>query len=687
MAESDLNVPMQGSFHDIHEPPETSKEGLFSPPLDPLALEIEDSELVKIINKRIKQSRDFYRNEFDLYNRRQTNEIYYFGRQTIEKDKAHLMKDYESKFHDNALYEIEATLKPLAMSRLPDLIVTPGNESDEAKLLAQELSKVVDTQIKERENRRVLGMAFKHRSVYFTGIIKVRWDQEKDDYVFECIHPDMIDVDNTCPTNSADDMEFVAQLVPTTIKETIMRFPMSRQDFIDELEENGIKPGEDQEWDDMATKIRIREVWFTWYKKGKEDDEWERVEGVIWKYKNCILRKMRNPNYDYEGEERYFKLDDDGQKKELQPEDIMQILATGEKPQGMTKEKVYFNYFRTPRKPYFFFGYDQWGKQPYDETTQFEQNLGNQKALDKRGKQIEETLDNRGHHIWSKESGLKASDIQDMDMNDPDQDVIVDGDVNATHKFIEPERPSAEEFKDMADIRERMYAVAGSNAVRGEVQSDTATTNQIAREADYTRADDLVEDTINSASEWMGDWSMQFIKLRYTKDHFRQLLGVAGDIVFVRLNRNMIREGMLVKMKASGTDKLKAQNNAMDMAKMGMIDPLQFYRDMGISDPEGRTKQLMTWMMDKQTYMMQYVEGLQTSEQLADKLIQDGAMALQGNPQPQPMPSLQQQMQPQPPPQAPQPPMGAPQGVQPGNTGQVAAQPPPGAPMGSPRML
>ncbi|HEX8965671.1 MAG TPA: hypothetical protein VF820_04545, partial [Patescibacteria group bacterium] len=308
----DQKIPMQGSMHDVYSPPATSKEGLASRPLDPLSLEIEDDELVRIIDRRIRQSRDFYKNEFDLYNRRLTNEIYYFGRQMIEKDKAHLMKDYESRFHDNVLYEIEATLKPLAMSRLPDLIVTPGNNSEESKLLAQELSKVVDTQIKERENRRVLGMAFKHRSVYFTGVIKVRWDPERDDYVFECIHPDMIDVDNTCPTNNADDMEFVSQLIPSTIKEVIMRFPKAKEEFIQELQTVGIKPGDGQDWENMATKIRYREIWFTWYKKApklSEDDKdkWERVEGVMWKYQRCILGKMKNPNFDYEGEDRFFK--------------------------------------------------------------------------------------------------------------------------------------------------------------------------------------------------------------------------------------------------------------------------------------------------------------------------------------------------------------------------------------------
>lgn len=688
MAENDLTIPTQGSFHDVYSPPRTSMEGLASKPLDPLALEIEDDELVKIFDKRLNESRSFYRNEMDLYDRRSTNELYYFGRQIIEKDKAHLLKDYESRFHDNVLYEIEATLKPLAMSRLPDLIVTPGNDSEEAKLMSQELSKVIDTQIKERENRQVLGMVSKHRDVYFTGVIKVRWDPEIDDYKFEAIHPDLIDVDYTSTTNSAQDMEWISQIVPTTIKEVLMRFPEGRDDFISELQKNGIRPGVDHDWDSMATRVKIREIWFSWYKKAPGQNKWECIEGVMWKYQNCILKKMKNPNFDYEGEERYYRYDDENKKGELSIDESITIIATGLTPPDVHKEKVYHNYFRIPQKPYFFLGYDQWGKQPYDETTALEQNLGNQKALDKRGKQIEETLDNRGHHIWSKESGLKAADIQGMDMSDPGQDVVVNGDVNMVHKYIEPERPTPQEFKDIEDIRNRMYAVAGANAVRGQIQTDVATTNQIARESDFTRADDVVEDTINSAAEWMGDWSLHFIKLRYTKDHFREVLGVAGDIVYVKLNRNMVREGMIVKIKASGTDKLKAQNNAMDMAKMGMIDPVQFYRDMGLSDPEGRAKQLMLWMVDKQGYMLQYIEGLDTSESLASALVNSGIQAQQsgmqqpGMEQPQPQPGMAA---------APQPPPSnmAVNNPSPQNTGAVPTNPATaqGIPNGSPRNM
>lgn len=681
---------MMGRFEGVNSEENEHLEGLFSEqPLDPIALDIEDDELVRIINKRIKDSRNFYREEYDLYERRKKNEEYYFGRQIPNLEKEKLLKDYESRYQDNVLYEIEATIKPLAMSRLPDLLVTPGNDSDESKVIAQEITKVIDTQLKSRENRYVLGIAFKHLPVYFTGVIKCLWDPQIDDYRFEVIHPDMIDVDYTCPTKNADDMEFIPQIVPMTVEECLMRFPDKKEEFMEQLAKDGIKAGSEGEysWSQLATPLKVREVWFTWYKK-HEKKEWERIEGVLWKYKDVIFKKIKNPNFDYEGETKYFSYDEvTGEKTEVPPDAMLGFSMMGIMPPNIQEEKVFHNYFPTPRKPFYFLGYDQWGKQPLDETSRIEQNLLNQKALDKRGRQIEETLNNRGHHIWSKESGLKASQIEELDMNDPNEDVVVDGIPSNVHEFIPPERPTAQEFQDLGNTRDRMYGIAGASAVRGDIQTDVATSNQIGREADFTRADDLVEDTINAASEWMAGWSLQMIKLRYTSDHFKQVLGKAGEVVKIKLDRNKVDDGMVIIMKASGTDKLKASNNAIEMAKLKLIDPLTFFEDMGLADPEGRTEKLTMFMTNPQMYQAKYILNLQTPEEIAAWLATQPAPVPNPMMAPPPNPMMGQPPMPGMPP-APQPQMAPPpQAPMPGNTAEIAAAPPVGAPQGSPRVL
>lgn len=668
--------------------------------VDPLALDIDDSELVKIIDKRIEASRKFFAKKYNLYERRKKNEMYLFGKQIQDKEDRRALKMYEARYLDNALYEIESSIKPLAMNKLPDLIVTPGNNTPEAAETAKEISQVVDSDIKKRNNRVVLGIAFKHRSPYFTGIIKARWNPElgkEGDYVFEVVHPDNIDIDETCPTNNADDMSFISQTLPITVQECVMRFPGAKDKLFKKLKEEGLALGDgDFAQQDLASEIKIKEVWFKWYKRSDTGEvvtnkaditqepgvKWEQIRGVIWKYKKVLLQKMKNPNYDYEGDEQTFVYDDpkmEESKRPIKESEMLFAIATGMMPENTSTEQVYKNYFQMPRAPYFFMGYDQWHKVAYDETTSLEQNIRNQESLDRRGKQIQETLNERGKHVFSKEGGLEPDDIEQMDMNDPDQDLLVDGDVTKTHKFIAPERPEPQEFQDLNNTRDRMYAIAGANAIRGQIQSDTATSNQIAREADYTRADDLVEDTINAAAEWMASWAMQFIKLRYTQEHMRKLLGNKGTVTFVRLKSDMIDDGMEIMIKASGTDKLKAENRANQMAQMQLIDPLTYYEDMGLSDPEGRAAKLLTFLagaMDGYAmYQLKYLNGQNETPGLVNQLLGQGAAQQLGAPQPgqpgQPQAPAQQQ----------------PQQPAPGNTANVAAAPPMTPPQGSPRGL
>lgn len=676
-----------------------SNEGL-QEVADPLALDIDDDQLVKIINTRIDKSRQFFSQKYNLYERRQKNETYLFGRQIATQEAKHLLKIYEARYLDNALYEIEASLKPLAMNKLPDLIVTPNNETKEAKDSALSISDIVDADIKKRMNRIVLGIAFKHLPVYFTGVIKARWNPELGkygDYQFEVVHPDMVDIDHTCPTNNADDMDFVSQILPMSVQEAVMRFPSAKDKLFAQLQKDGIVQGKtDFTQKDLASQIKVREVWFKWYKRSDTGQvvssqldttlepgiKWEQIRGVMWKYEDTILKKMKNPNYDYEGDEQIFTYDDptdESTKRELSPYEVQLAMLTGQTPPNMNVEKTYNNYFQMPRVPFFFMGYDQWHKIAYDETSRIEQNLMNQTNLDTRGKQIQETLSERGKHVFSTDGGLNADDVEKMDMNDPNQDILVEGDVRSVHEFIAPQRPTPQEFQDMDNTRNRMYGLAGSNAIRGQIQSQVATTNQIAREADFTRADDLVEDTINAASEWIAEWAMQFIKLRYTQEHMRKLLGQKGTITFIKLKNNMIDEGMEVLIKASGTDKLKAQNNAMDMAKLQLTDPLTFFEDMGLSDPEGRAAKLLDFLSGAAngyaTYITKYLQDMPTTPSLVDGLLGPGA-AQQLGAQP---PGAPAQNGP-PPPTAPQQP-----NVE--NTAAVPTTPPPGAPQGSPRQL
>lgn len=142
---------------------------------DPLVLDIPDEELVKIIDKRTEAITTFYNEKKNLKERRKKNVTYRFGRQIDDKEKREELKKYESRVNINVLHEIETSLKPLAMSHLPDMIVLPGSEDIQKQQSAKDLSLAINTTNKKRKQRRILALGFKHLPVYFTACIKARW--------------------------------------------------------------------------------------------------------------------------------------------------------------------------------------------------------------------------------------------------------------------------------------------------------------------------------------------------------------------------------------------------------------------------------------------------------------------------------------------------------------------------------
>lgn len=675
----------------------TADETLLGEDTDPLSLQIDDKHLCEITDKRIDDTRAFNAENLNLYNRRTKNVIYLFGKQLNEKEFKKQMKKYEPRILDNVLWEIESTMKPLAMSQLPDLIITPGQNTDEARQIAKQLTTAIDTQIKERANRFVLGLAFKHRSALFEGVLKCVWNPELagglGDYEFIVRYPDQIDHDHTVAMADANKMEYVADKVNKTVAGVLREFPKAKAKFVAELKLHGFKDSIDKDgepsWEAMATPIVIREVWFTDYKE-VGDGEYEKIEGTLWKYEQCILGKMKNPYFDYEGHEEMYVYDEpqlQSSRRALTSDEMQGSMLTGQFPANVQRETVYNNYFEQPEKPYFFMVYDQWGQQPMDETTALEQNIRNQESLDEQSKIIQEKMKHRGHFVWSKMAGFKKSHIEKMDHNNPEQDYLVNNIPRDAFAYVPADEAKPQEFNNQDRIRERMYGTSGSQAVRGEIeQNTTATNNQIAREGNYTRADDLVEDTINPATEWMARWAMQMIKTRYTQEHFRRLLGKKGEVIFIALHQNMVDQGMLVMVKASGSDKIRAQNNAQNDAKLGLTDPLSYYEDMNYPDPEGRTARLITYKSALPLYLSAFVEtGPTTTPELIAKLqsITQQQQQAQGQPGGQPQPGNAAQP-PQPGQQQP-PSQGAPQNPSPNNTGAVAAQPPAGPPAASPR--
>lgn len=619
-----------------------------------LAINIPDEILADIIDDRLKDSVDWYTKNKDLYNRQEKNYKVLMGRQFDGIKK----KKYKSSFQDNTIWEGEATIKPIALSRMPDIIVSAGDPNNPLSIKsAEDLTKVVDSDIKKRESRKALATAaVKHNPTYFIGVLKPRWDKNKGkngDYVFDVVHPKNIVLDRHSPDKNVHNMDFIGEVLDhISIKDLLIQFPKKKEDIYKEFNIDPEKPDYEKR---LASKVKIWEIHFIQHINDTP------TECVCWKYNKLILDKMKDPNWDWEGKETTFINGNPAGMEDLQ--NMFQSMSTGGMmPQGITREKVYRNYLEQPTKPYILIGYDEWGEMPYDETSRIEQALPLQEDLDKRGRQITETADrSRGKHAWSSEAGIKKEDIQNLDVDDPDKDLFMNGDVTKVHKYIEGLPVNPVLYEDKKLTKDAIFGKLGTNSTtRGIVESDTATTAQIAREADFGRIDDFTEETINAAAEQMARWALHFIKLRYTEEHFKRVLGKDGTTTAVRILSDMVEDGMEVTVSASGVDKARRKQQALEMAKINYIDPISFFEDIEAPNPKQRAERLVMYLQDPMGYVTKYIMGMDSVQSQVNGLNQanqntqttpvapNQSQMTQPQPQPQANPSMQPANQTQP---------------------------------------
>lgn len=573
---------------------------------DPLKLDLEDAEFIETIDALIDSSQKYYTKK-QLYERQNKNLAYYKGDQLKIGGKDGL-KEFQPRFVENIVYEGVRRTKPIATSQLPDMTVK--GDSSTATLLTD----LLNTDAKKRANRKLLGLAHVHEQLFFYACIKGRWNPEKGtdgDYEYINIFPNNIVWDQNCKTNNADDMMFVAENAELRAKQIMMMFPKTSAALTEKLgfntpDENG-KSTEER----LASPIKIWEVWFHWWKETKDpqtkESKWEKIHAVVWKYGNLVLGKMRNPYFDYEGKPQLFDPTMQEKNGMSESELMKQYFDAAQQPAST----IYYNYFRNPRKPYYFMVYESLGRDPIDETNRIEQILKFQDHINDEGRQIIEMNERSAGKAVFNADALDKETVKSIDWRNVRQAITVTGeDINKTFAIAQMPAAPAQLYQSKQQNRSTAFEMLGLNDTTRGVQPSGDTTlgqSQMYREQDFGFIDDLVEDTINDFSEWQAQWTMQFIRLFYTKDHMREIVGKDGDSIFTAINQNYVSDGLVVEVSASAVDKMMRKQLAVQNMKMGVGDLLSYYEDTNQSNPKERAFRAFMQQSSPQMYAQQYL--------------------------------------------------------------------------------
>ena len=543
------------------DPIDETIQGVVSDELPDLTFKMSDDDLSKLTNKWEKIWKDSsVRSKW--IEQIEENEKYWLGEQFegIKADKSRPMVD-------NLIFESLETFLPQATRRNPEPLITLESfeESDESKEKYIEKVKIKLADLADKNKLRLkLKKVTRHWSIYQLGIGKFGWDLDNDMPIIRIIRPKIIILD---PKSTIDEDGYTGNYIGEYRKlEASKILAIVKTAKAKKLITDLIKG------DDNA-EIKFIEWWTPMY--------------TCWTINGEVLKKDKNPNWNYEDEERVENIDEFG---------------------GITTESIEpINHFSTPQMPYIFLSVFNLGDQPMDRTSLIGQNLANQDIINKRNKQIDKNVDkhNGGLVVSLGRSGLTQSQARGVSKTLREGGVvgIPDGSPRDAIEQYNPSSLASDVFNQLYDTRARMrdiFGVKGSSQAGLETEQ-TVRGKIISRGLDTDRIGGGVTEYLEQFADDGYNW---FVQLLYVYDsNFRFIAGSKPPKILVS-----VKEGSLLPKDSSSI-----ANQALELARLNRISNLDLYKRLEWPNPEELAANV--WLQENAPHIM-FKENLLIQEAL-----------------------------------------------------------------------
>ena len=609
---------------------------------DTLSLDLNEEELNKSLDAKIAASRSYYKQTLNFWKKMEEAENIWLGHQLDEEE----MYPWQLPYVDNVIFRDIETIIPIAVSRVPQPQVVPAQDTPQSKQLAGDLEKQLEYGFSmRRENMRSkVRLALRHLMLYRLGVIKWLWDEnlgEAGDYTFKVIRPTKLYAfDHTTPNPAK--LDFIVELVSESAKQAAIKFPSKKDELYQQLD---IKRESDED-----KTFTYEEVHFTYYDKSSKSQE-----GLLWRYKGNILNKMKDPNWDYKGEEAPMQqpmqqppmgqpptgmapeMAMAGQRmgQPMQPQLGMEQPAMGMPPTGEgvftpqlgqfgpeEGKTIYRNFLENPEKPYIFLNYLNLGKQLVDDTSLLFQSWPMQRTSNKRGMQITEMADNAQGKLAISTDYISAENAE-LITDDPKEHLIGTGRVQDGVSRLPGQAPDASLFNDKVHNLTEIDNLMGTHSTtRGErQQQETLGGRQILREGDFGRIDDLVQEAIEPAFSKAFQVATHLMKLRYTEPHYAKLTGADGQFDLITFSQDSIEDGIEVTVTAGSSlpvDKVFRRAEALELAAQKAIALDDLYERLGWENPKESALKVLTFNLNPMVYAQVLASGKTFSQAMTE---------------------------------------------------------------------
>lgn len=521
-----------------------------------LSVKTDDRELAANFGRWIADSKAYWNKKsgYDLESVRNQNERYYLGKQ-IDRSKLYA---YQVPYIDNQIYVGTQAIMSYVTGNSPSCEITPEDDSPQSQVMAEDLETAVNIHTEKWNLAKKLKSAAKNMYTKRVGVIKLKYDPKIGDIIPIAVDPNNLILDKDCLLG--EEPRFIAEICTDSVAELLKKFP----DAEDKIKKavGMVRKTPKQ----LGQIVAYNEVWFT--DESADDGE---EECVAWYINGEILEKSKNPNYLYDKE-------------------------------GLS----IMNFLDAPTKPYVFFNYLNDGSKLIDQTTPIEQAIPLQDILNKRGRQIVENADTANSLLVIKSGSIPEEDAANI-TRDPNQVLMLDTPaerpVQEAFGEIPPHLLPSYVLQDKQDVKNSIHNILGTpSQFRGDDSNREVGTLGEAKMMNSQaggRQDEIVREMESGLDRYFR-LLVQMMKVHYTDEKPFAARDNDGKFMYVQLSRESMPNIAAITVSHGSIlrpDKERKENISMTLAKMGLIDPYNLFKDIGLKDADKRYESLVKFKM------------------------------------------------------------------------------------------
>lgn len=549
---------VQNPTNKVHQGAGSFVEGVVGEKIDSLSLEMEDKELINLRNEWEKQYATYEKKIIEV---REKNLESYLGKRANGQWLAG-----EDTIASNLQFEAEETFLAAALSKNPEPVVYADN-TPEGNQVSTAVKTMLQFHADQLAVRRKLSVMVRQWSVNHLAVLKPGWNPRINDVDIQNRKiQDFIFDKNGYVDAYGDFSSYLGERITVTAERLIELFPKHKAMILADVEMK------------MGTECTYTEWW---------TDEFSFTT-----YKDIVLDKFKNPYFRYETP----IMQDDGQP------------ALDEQGQPMVSKPR--NHFAYPKKPYIFLSVYSLQEQPHDITGLIEQNIPNQRRIQRQTDQIDYNVaaSNNGYAFSEKnfdqETGKQAAEARRK--GNP---ILIPegGPINEAIVPLPAQDIPAAFFNSLESHKNDLRTSWGVQGITAEPQDEDQTARGMIlnQSHDTSRIGGGIGDAIEQVADNTFNWLTQLYYVFYDEQHFAAIMGNAKAIEYVTLSSVDLNRQLIVSVAPDSMkpkDEVTQMNLAQNLFDKKAIGPKTLLKMLDFPDPDQSAADGVLYAIDPAAY-------------------------------------------------------------------------------------